>query len=154
MLWVGDRTRFLDSAHIDFVSQIANPIGVKIGPSICIEDIIKLCKKINPKNEHGKISLIIRLGINYINDILPKLIKTISQNKINVLWLCDPMHGNTIKSESGLKTRNFDTIKQEIECFFNIHQQQGTIQEVYILNLLATMLLNAQEVLKTFKMMI
>ena len=127
MLWVGDRTRFLDSAHIDFVSQIANPIGVKIGPSICIEDIIKLCKKINPKNEHGKISLIIRLGINYINDILPKLIKTISQNKINVLWLCDPMHGNTIKSESGLKTRNFDTIKQEIECFFNIHQQQGTI---------------------------
>jgi len=127
MLWVGNRTRFLDSAHIHFVSQIANPVGIKIGPDIDIKDIVPLCKKINPNNEHGKISLIIRLGINYISEILPALIEEVAKNNINVLWLCDPMHGNTIQTKTGLKTRNFDTIKQEIEYFFNIHNKYQTI---------------------------
>ena len=127
MLWIGDRTRFLNSAHIHFASQISNPIGIKIGPNICINDIVHLCKKINPNNEYGKISLIVRLGINYITEILPQLIEKVMENNINVLWLCDPMHGNTIQTKAGLKTRNFDTIKQEIECFFNIHNDYQTI---------------------------
>jgi 3-deoxy-7-phosphoheptulonate synthase len=127
MLWIGDRTRFIDSAHIHFASQISNPIGIKIGPNISIKDIIQLCQKINPQNNYGKISLIIRLGINYINEILPQLIKEVVKNKINVLWLCDPMHGNTIQTESGLKTRDFATIKEEIEYFFNIHNHHNTI---------------------------
>ena len=127
MLWIGDRTRFLNSAHIHFASQISNPIGIKIGPNVCIEDIVQLCQKINPNNNYGKISLIIRLGINYITKILPQLIQEVAENKINVLWLCDPMHGNTIKTDSGLKTRDFATIKEEIEHFFHIHDKHNTI---------------------------
>ena len=127
MLWVGDRTRFVDSAHIEFVSQIENPIGIKVGPNINISDITLLCKKINPTNQHGKISFIIRLGINYIENLLPKLINEVEKQSLNVLWLCDPMHGNTILTDKGIKTRNFDTIKQEIELFFKIHNQHGTI---------------------------
>ena len=127
MLWVGDRTRFIDSAHIEFVSQLENPIGVKIGPDINIDDIVLLCKKINPKNEHGKIAFIVRLGINYIDKLLPLIIKKVKENNLNVLWLCDPMHGNTIITKTGYKTRNFDTIKNEIESFFNIHNKYNTI---------------------------
>ena len=92
-----------------------------------IDDIVLLCKKINPDNTYGKISLIVRLGINYITKILPQLIDEVSKNKLNVLWLCDPMHGNTIQTSAGLKTRSFDTIKKEIECFFNIHNDYSTI---------------------------
>ena len=127
MLWVGDRTRDIDSAHIDFVSQIENPIGIKVGPQINIDDIVILCKKINPHNVHGKISFIVRLGINYIDELLPLIIKKVKDNNLNVLWLCDPMHGNTIMTKKGYKTRNFDTIKQEIESFFNIHHHYKTI---------------------------
>ena len=127
MLWVGDRTRDIDSAHIDFVSQLENPIGIKIGPQINIDDIVILCKKINPKNINGKISFIVRLGINYIDELLPLIIKKVKDNNLNVLWLCDPMHGNTIMTKKGYKTRNFDTIKQEIESFFNIHHNYKTI---------------------------
>jgi len=127
MLWVGDRTRFINSAHIEFVAHIENPIGIKIGPTINIDDILVLCKKINPDNHHGKISFITRLGINYIKDILPELIKLVKKNNLNILWLCDPMHGNTITTDKGIKTRNFDTIKKEIEMFFTIHNQHNTI---------------------------
>ena len=127
MLWIGNRTRFLDSAHIEFVSQIENPIGIKIGPDININDVVELCKKINPNNINGKISFITRLGINYVQEILPKLIDKVEKNKLNVLWLCDPMHGNTITAKRGYKTRNFDTIKTEIEYFFKIHNETGTI---------------------------
>jgi len=127
MLWVGDRTRDINSAHIDFVSQLENPIGIKIGPEINIDDIVTLCKKINPSNIHGKISFIVRLGINYIDALLPLIITKVKENDLNVLWLCDPMHGNTIMTKKGYKTRNFDTIKQEIESFFNIHHHYKTI---------------------------
>ena len=126
MVWVGDRTRFLDSAHIEFVSRIENPIGIKIGPSFNINDISFLCKKINPENKYGKISFIVRLGINYINQLLPLIIKEVQKNHLNVLWLCDPMHGNTTITKTGYKTRNFDTVKDEIECFFKIHEQHNT----------------------------
>ena len=127
MLWVGDRTRFIDSAHIEFIAHIENPIGIKIGPTINIDDILLLCNKINPNNHYGKISFITRLGINYIEDILPKLIEVVEKNNLNILWLCDPMHGNTITTDKGIKTRNFDTIKKEIEIFFAIHNKYNTI---------------------------
>jgi len=127
MLWVGDRTRFIDSAHIEFVAHIENPIGIKLGPTLNIDDIILLCKKINPNNLYGKISFITRLGINNIQKILPKLIGTVQKNHLNVLWLCDPMHGNTITTDKGIKTRDFDTIKKEIELFFEIHNKYQTI---------------------------
>ena len=127
MLWVGDKTRFLDSAHIEFVSKIENPIGIKIGPDINIEDVVLLCKKINPGNKYGKIAFIVRLGINHISKLLPLMIKKVEAHHLNVLWLCDPMHGNTILTKTGYKTRNFDTIKNEIEHFFNIHNENNTI---------------------------
>ena len=127
MVWVGDRTRFIDSAHIEFVANIANPIGIKIGPTIDIIEFIKLCKIVNPNNEEGKLILIIRLGVNYIEQFLPQLIEQIQNHRLNVIWMSDPMHGNTIESKNGYKTRNFDTIKLELESFFAIHQQYGTI---------------------------
>ena len=127
MLWVGDRTRALEGAHIEFVAQLENPIGIKIGPTIDCQDLVPLCNKINPKNVPGKLILIIRLGVNYINTILPEIIDIIKINKLNVLWLCDPMHGNTINSINGYKTRNFNTIKTEINAFFSIHHQCNTI---------------------------
>ena len=127
MVWVGDRTRDLDGAHIEFVSHLENPIGIKIGPSFDYKDIIPLCKKLNPKNLHGKLIFIIRLGVNYINQMLPEIINIIKKNKLNVLWFCDPMHGNTITANNGYKTRNFDTIKSEICSFFNIHKAYDTV---------------------------
>ncbi len=126
-LWIGDRTRQIDGAHVEFLSGIKNPIGIKIGPSINENELIDLCKKLNPKNEWGRISLISRMGAKKIRSILPPLIQTIIDNQINVLWVCDPMHGNTYKSATGFKTRHFDTILEEIEHFFAIHRAKKTI---------------------------
>ena len=126
-LWIGDRTRQLDGAHVEFLSGINNPIGIKLGPSTIQEELIELCEKLNPKNEWGRLSLIIRMGANNIRKMLPPLIKTIKKNKKNVLWICDPMHGNTYKTKTGYKTRHFDTILEEIEHFFAIHRAEKTI---------------------------
>jgi len=127
MLWVGDRTRDLNSAHIQFASLINNPIGVKIGPQINVDDINVLCEKINPHNEEGKLTLIVRLGNKNIESILPKLIKKIKYYGHNIIWFCDPMHGNTIRAKNGYKTRKFETIINEIKLFFSIHRQNNTI---------------------------
>ena len=127
MLWVGDRTRNLDSAHIKFASLIANPIGIKIGPQFNINDLNLLCEKINPNNEEGKLTLIVRLGAKNIEDILPQLIKEVKINGHNVIWFCDPMHGNTIRAKNGYKTRKFETIIKEIKLFFKIHNEHNTI---------------------------
>jgi len=126
MLWVGDRTRSLDSAHIKFASLINNPVGLKIGPDIQIDDINLLCEKINPNNEEGKLTLIVRLGENNIEKILPQLISKIKQYGHNVIWFCDPMHGNTIRAKNGYKTRNFNTIMNELKLFFQIHKENKT----------------------------
>ena len=125
MVWIGDRTRNLDEAHIDFVSKISNPIGIKIGPSINIQDIPELCYKANPDNESGKLILIIRLGSKLIDEILPQIINIIKKENINVIFMCDPMHGNTITSKHGLKTRNFDTIKEELQKFISITRKMN-----------------------------
>ena len=127
MLWVGDRTRNLDSAHVKFASLIDNPIGVKVGPDIKIDDISRLCEQINNNNEEGKLTLIIRLGEKNIENMLPKLISKIKYYGNNVVWFCDPMHGNTIRAKNGYKTRNFNTIINELKLFFQIHKQSNTV---------------------------
>mgnify|MGYP001498214385 CR=1 FL=1 len=127
MLWVGDRTRFSDSEHIDFVSSIHNPIGIKIGPTIDLDDLCKIYDKINPKHIEGRMVFITRLGEKNIENILPELINKVKDYGFKVTWLCDPMHGNTIKAKNGYKTRNFNTIINELNMFFKIHKSEGTI---------------------------
>ena len=126
MIWVGDRTRAIDSAHIEFVSGIENPIGIKIGPSANENELIEIIRKINPKNEKGKIILIARLGVNHIENILPRLIEKIRSQHLNVIWICDPMHGNTFKNDRGIKTRHFDTILKELELYMKIHETSNS----------------------------
>ena len=127
MLWVGDRTRYINSEHLDFVSKLDNPIGIKIGPKIKIDDIPLICSKVNPKNEQGKLIFIIRLGEKNIEKMLPKIIEKVKYYGHEIIWFCDPMHGNTIKSKNGYKTRQFKTIINELESFFNIHMSSNTI---------------------------
>ncbi len=126
MLWVGDRTRQLDGAHIEFVRGIENPIGIKVGPTSNAEELVKILDYINPENELGKITLICRMGADKIDSHLPKIIKKIIENGKNVVWACDPMHGNTIKSNTGYKTRPVTSIFAEIQKFFAIHRSLGS----------------------------
>ncbi len=126
MIWIGERTRQLDGAHVEFLSGVRNPIGIKLGPTAQAEDLVKVCETLNPENEPGRISLITRMGADKINDTLPALIKGIQSAGQNVLWVCDPMHGNTFKTETGYKTRHFNTILKELENFFTIHKAEGT----------------------------
>jgi len=126
MVWIGDRTRQVDGAHVNFCSGVINPIGLKCGPSITEDDLVKLINKLNPNNEPGRITLITRFGANKSSRHLPKLIKAVSREGFKVVWSCDPMHGNTIKSDSGFKTRPFDKILQEVKEFFAIHKAEST----------------------------
>ena len=126
MIWVGDRTRSINGSHIEFVSGIQNPIGVKLGPLIHPDELIEIVKKINPKNEKGKIILIARFGVEYIESKLPQLIKKINENDMNVIWMCDPMHGNTYHNDQGIKTRHFNTIVKELELYMKIHKLANT----------------------------
>ena len=126
MLWVGDRTRDPDHAHIDFLSGVQNPIGVKCGPSMERESLLRILDILNPKDTAGRITLIVRMGAEKVQDHLPLLIDTVKQAGRTVVWSCDPMHGNTIKADSGFKTRPFDRILSEVRTFVNIHHQMGT----------------------------
>jgi 3-deoxy-7-phosphoheptulonate synthase len=126
-LWIGDRTRQPDGAHVEFLSGVGNPIGLKAGSSISPDELLTLCEKLNPENEFGRLSLITRFGADEIRKSLPPLVQAVKENGKNVLWICDPMHGNTYKSQSGFKTRHFDTILEELEHFFAIHRAEGTI---------------------------
>ncbi len=126
MLWVGDRTRQLDGAHIEFVKGIGNPIGIKVGPTIDIEELVKIIDIINPTNIPGRITLICRMGTDKISSILPKLVSRIEKEGKKVVWTCDPMHGNTVKSSNGFKTRALSNIVKEIEQFFQIHRSEGS----------------------------
>ena len=126
-LWIGDRTRQPDGAHVEFLSGVENPIGVKVGSSITEDELLSLCEKLNPANEFGRLTLIARFGAESVRKYLPPLIRAVKENGKKVLWVCDPMHGNTYKSPSGFKTRHFDTILEELEHFFAIHRAEGTI---------------------------
>ena len=125
-VWIGDRTRQPDGAHVEFCRGIENPIGLKCGPSLKAEELIKLCNILNPKNEAGRLTLISRFGANKAEEFLPKLIKAVKKEGLNVIWSCDPMHGNTIKATSGLKTRPFDNVLKEVQNVFSIHQAEGS----------------------------
>jgi len=126
MLWIGERTRSIDEAHVEFVRGIGNPIGVKIGPSMEAKTLIPLINTLNPANELGKITLISRMGVDNIATVLPNLLKSVKSEGLNVVWSCDPMHGNTFKSQTGYKTRSFENIMKEVEHFFKIHRSEGT----------------------------
>ena len=126
MVWIGDRTRQPDGAHVEFCRGIKNPIGIKCGPSLDPDELKKLIDIINPENEAGKITLICRFGHDKIRDALPKLVKPFINSEHNLIWSCDPMHGNTIKSNSGFKTRPFERVLSEVESFFDIHHELGT----------------------------
>ncbi len=126
-LWIGDRTRDPDGAHVEFLSGVQNPIGVKCGPTMEPDDLKRLIAKLNPKNESGRLTLIARFGAGKVGEHLPRLIRTIKEEGADVLWVCDPMHGNTIKSASGYKTRPFDSVLREVREFFAVHKAEGTV---------------------------
>jgi 3-deoxy-7-phosphoheptulonate synthase len=123
MLWIGDRTRNPDEAHVEFMRGINNPIAFKVGPTIAEDDLIKLLDILNPENIPGRITLISRMGKDNINKMLPKLVKAVKKTDHNVIWSCDPMHGNTIKTSNNFKTRKFSDILDEVKSFFLIHQE-------------------------------
>jgi 3-deoxy-7-phosphoheptulonate synthase len=127
MIWIGDRTRQPDGAHVEFASGVQNPIGLKCGPTTTAEDLKVLMEKLNPENEAGRLTLIARFGAGSVGDHLPRLIKTVQEEGANVVWSCDPMHGNTIKSTSGYKTRPFESVLREVQEFFAIHKAESTI---------------------------
>jgi 3-deoxy-7-phosphoheptulonate synthase len=126
-IWIGDRTRQPDGAHVEFCSGVQNPIGLKCGPTMTADDLKKLITKLNPENEAGRLTLIARFGAGTVADHLPRLVKAVKEEGANVLWCCDAMHGNTIKSSSGYKTRPFDSVLREVREFFGIHKAEGTI---------------------------
>ncbi|MAX73754.1 class II 3-deoxy-7-phosphoheptulonate synthase [Alterinioella nitratireducens] len=127
MIWIGDRTRQPDGAHVEFARGVQNPVGLKCGPTTTAEDLKVLMEKLNPENEAGRLTLIARFGAGSVGDHLPRLIETVRSEGANVVWSCDPMHGNTIKSDSGYKTRPFDSVLREVQEFFAIHRAEGTV---------------------------
>ena len=126
MVWIGDRTRQLNGAHVEFCKGISNPIGIKVGPSTDKNELLKVIKTLNPKNEKGKIVLIVRMGSKLIDKLLPSILEKIKNANLNVVWSCDPMHANIEKSKSGFKTRNFKNILNEVKSFFKLHKECGT----------------------------
>ncbi len=127
MLWIGDRTRELTGAHIEYFRGINNPIGCKVGPTMQPDELIELIDALNPENEEGRLNLIVRMGADKIREYFPPLLKKVKESGKNVVWSCDPMHGNVEKSSTGFKTRDFDNILSEVAQFFEIHQEMGTV---------------------------
>ena len=126
LIWIGDRTRSPDGAHVEFCRGVQNPIGLKCGPSIDSDDLIRLADILNPDNEPGRLTLIARFGAGLVAEHLPRLIRKIHSEGRNVVWSCDPMHGNTIKSSTGYKTRPFESVLREVREFFAIHHSEGS----------------------------
>ena len=127
LIWIGDRTRQPDGAHVEFCRGVQNPIGLKCGPSMTTDDLKRLMATLNPGNEPGRLTLIGRFGAGSVGDHLPALVRAVREEGAEVVWSCDPMHGNTIKSASGYKTRPFDSVLREVREFFAIHKAEGTV---------------------------
>ena len=127
MLWIGDRTRDLTGAHIEYFRGIQNPVGCKVGPTMGEDELIELIDALNPDNEEGRLNLIVRMGAAKIAEFFPPLLQKVKDAGRNVVWTIDPMHGNVEKSSTGYKTRNFDNILSEVEQFFAIHKEMGTV---------------------------
>ncbi|MBB5074053.1 3-deoxy-7-phosphoheptulonate synthase [Bartonella callosciuri] len=125
MLWIGDRTRQIDHAHVEYCRGIKNPLGLKCGPSIESDELLRLIDILNPENEPGRLTLITRFGYDKVENYLPQLIRAVEREKRKVIWSCDPMHGNTV-TVNGYKTRPFDCVLQEVESFFSVHREEGT----------------------------
>ncbi|MCY7396733.1 MAG: 3-deoxy-7-phosphoheptulonate synthase class II [Nocardioides sp.] len=125
-VWIGERTRQLDGAHVELLSRIRNPIGVKLGPTTTPDDALALAAKLNPANEPGRLTFITRFGAGRIRDGLPHLVEKVAASGIEVAWVCDPMHGNTFEASSGYKTRRFDDVIEEVQGFFDVHRAIGT----------------------------
>ncbi len=124
--WIGERTRALDGAHVEFFRGVENPVGVKLGPSITADQVLRLAEALSPGNEAGKIALITRMGASKVRHALPGLVEAVKRAGRRVLWVCDPMHGNTQVTRSGVKTRDFDAILSEVEATFDVHEACGT----------------------------
>lgn len=125
-VWIGERTRQLDGAHVDFASKIRNPIGVKLGPKTTVADALALIAKLDPEREPGRLTFITRMGAGKIRESLPPLVEGVTNSGAQVLWVCDPMHGNTYEAPSGYKTRRFDDVLDEVKGFFEVHKSLGT----------------------------
>ncbi len=125
-VWIGERTRQLDGAHVELLSHIKNPIGVKLGPTTSPDDALALAAKLNPDNEAGRLTFITRFGANKIRDGLPNLVEKVTAAGVQAAWVCDPMHGNTFEASSGYKTRRFDDVIEEVQGFFDVHRSIGT----------------------------
>ena len=126
MLWIGERTRDLDGAHIEFLRGVNNPIGCKLGPDANAEDVLTLCETLNPEKVEGRLTLISRMGAETVTEKLPTILEAVKEAGHPVVWVCDPMHGNTFSTENGHKTRHFDDVLKEITGFFEAHKKVGT----------------------------
>ncbi|NAZ83875.1 3-deoxy-7-phosphoheptulonate synthase class II [Kineococcus sp. R8] len=127
MVWIGERTRQLDGAHVDFAARIRNPIGIKLGPTTTVDDALALIEKVDPYREPGRLTFITRMGAGRVREALPALVDGVRRAGFEPLWVCDPMHGNTITSTSGYKTRRFDDVVDEARGFFEVHHALGTV---------------------------
>jgi 3-deoxy-7-phosphoheptulonate synthase len=125
-LWVGERTRQIDGAHIDFMSRLRNPIGVKLGPTTEVSDVMALIEKLDPNREPGRLTFITRMGAGQIREKLPKLVEAVKASDANPLWITDPMHGNGMTTKNGYKSRRFDDVMDEVAGFFEVHREAGT----------------------------
>jgi 3-deoxy-7-phosphoheptulonate synthase len=126
MLWIGDRTRQPDGAHVEYFTGIRNPIGIKCGPSLAADDLLQLLDRLNPDNVPGRVTLISRFGSDKVEEHLPRLVEAVKRSGQTVVWCCDPMHGNTVKASSGYKTRPFERVLSEVKSFFDVHRGLGT----------------------------
>ena len=126
LLWIGDRTRQTDGAHVEFLRGVENPVGIKIGPSITVESLLRLIDRLNPDNDPGRLMLISRMGADSVREAMAPLVRAVEREGRTVVWSCDPMHGNTVKSASGYKTRVFDQVLGEVQGFFDVHRAEGT----------------------------
>ena len=126
-LWIGERTRQLDGAHVEFLSRVANPIGVKLGPTTSADDALALAARLNPGNAPGRLTFVTRMGAGKVRDVLPGVVEKVTAAGVAVTWVTDPMHGNTITSDSGYKTRRFSDVLDEVTGFFEVHRALGTV---------------------------
>lgn len=133
-IWVGERTRQIDHGHIDFLSRIRNPIGVKLGPTTEVSDVIELIEKLDPNREPGRLTFITRMGASKIRNELPRLVEAVRDSDANPLWISDPMHGNGITTANGYKSRRFDDVMDEVRGFFEVHHEAGTFPAEFTLS--------------------
>ena len=127
LLWIGERTRDPNGAHVEFLAGVKNPVAVKVGPGAAADDLLALCDRLDPDNEPGRLSFVTRMGASRVEDALPPLVQRLKDEGREVVWICDPMHGNTFTTERKIKTRRFDDVVGEIKSFFMIHLQEGTV---------------------------